>query len=416
MGSSPMIWKRRYTVLSILFAAYMLCYLDRMVMASAIPFIALDFHLSATAMGVVLSAFFAGYALMQIPGGVLADRLGPRPVLVAGIAWWSVFTALTGFVNGIGTLLTVRVVFGLGEGPFPAAASKTLANWFPARELGRASGLQQASTYLGAAIAPLIVASLIPVVGWRAIFSCLFLPGVVLAILVWRYVGDRPIHAGYVTNQAVDNAGLGKPKGDLRVSFKTPAVRWCAASLFLSNVVSWGLMNWLPTYLLRAKGYSVAEMGILASVTNFAGAAGFVLGGYVCDKYFIGRLRVPLALGLFSSAVFTYLAAILPGRGEAVACLVLVFIGLNISFTAIFTLPLVIVPKHAVGGAFGIVNTAGQLAGVLAPTLVGSLLDLTNGNFRIVLFVMVGFTLAAIYPALRIHQSTDAHELSAEAM
>ena len=409
-----MIWKQRYSVLSILFGAYLLCYLDRMVMASAIPFIALDFHLSATAMGVVLSAFFAGYALMQIPGGMLADRLGPRLVLVGSIVWWSLFTALTGLANGFGTLLMVRVVFGLGEGPFPAAAGKTLANWFPSRELGRASGLQQASTYIGAAIAPLIVTTLIRVVGWRSIFSFLFLPGAVLAFLVWHYVGSKPTHARFVTSQAVDDARFGKPKGDLRGSLQTPAVRWCATSLFLSNVVSWGLMNWLPTYLLRAKGYSVDEMGILASLTNFAGAAGFVLGGYVCDRYFTGRLRIPLALGLFSSAVFTYLAAVLPGRGEAVACLVLVFITLNISFTAIFTLPLVIVPKHAVGGAFGIVNTAGQLAGVVAPTLVGSLLDLNHGNFRTVLFVMVGFTLAAIYPALRIHQSSDSHELSAE--
>lgn len=408
------IWKHRYTVLTILCGTYLLCYLDRMVMASTIPFIAKDLHLSATAMGVVLSAFFVGYALMQIPGGVLADRLGPRLVLVSSIASWSVFTALTGFAGSLKTLLTVRVLFGLGEGPLPAGAGKTLANWFPSRELARAGGLQQASTYLGAAIAPLLVASLINVTGWRPIFAFLFIPGAALGLAVWCYVSNGPTPLWVASERSIGPAYAEGPKGNLLSSLRTPAVRWCAASVFLSNIVSWGLMNWLPTYLLRAKGYSVTEMGFFASLTNLAGAAGFILGGYICDKYFTGRLRVPLVLGLLASAIFTCLAAVVPGKGEAVACLVLVFLFGNFSSTAVVTLPLVIVPKHAVGGAFGIVNTAGQLAGVLAPALVGYVLDLTQNNFRVVFLAMFVLTVAAVYPALRIHQPPDTVVASVE--
>src|SRR5579859_5957013 len=108
-----MRWKHRYWILAILFLASALCYLDRMAMASAIPFIAKDFHLSQTAMGAVLSAFFIGYAAMQIPGGMLADRFGPRPVLTAGIAWWSIMTAATGLATGLSGLLALRLFFGL---------------------------------------------------------------------------------------------------------------------------------------------------------------------------------------------------------------------------------------------------------------------------------------------------------------
>lgn len=89
-----MTWKHRYTVPGVLFSAYMLCYLDRMVIASAIPFIAQDFQLSAMTMGGVLSAFFLGYACMQIPGGLLTDRFGPRALLVVA--------AVTNLVGALG--------------------------------------------------------------------------------------------------------------------------------------------------------------------------------------------------------------------------------------------------------------------------------------------------------------------------
>jgi MFS family permease len=396
-----MSWKPRYTVLSVLFCAFLLCYVDRMVMASAIPFIAKDFNLSPLAMGGVLSAFFAGYALMQIPGGLLADRFGPRAVLTVSVAWWSLMTALTGMASGLTALLVIRVLFGLGEGPFPAAASKTLAIWFPARELGRANGLQQASTALGATVAPLIVVAMIASFGWRSVFYLLFLPGLILTAVVWRYVRNSQ----YAAEHPISGNSPPSVKASWLQSAKTPAVLWCAVCLFLANVVAWGLMNWLPTYLLQARGFSMEKMGVFAAVTNLAGALGFVAGGYLCDRYFSGRLSIPIGWGLVTSAGFTYLAAIAPTGEWAVACLAGVFFLSYIAFTALFTLPLVIVPKSSVGSAAGIVNTAGQLAGVVSPLLVGLILELTSGDFKVVLYCMVGLALMALYPASRIRQS-----------
>src|SRR5437867_1718123 len=100
-----MVWQRRYSVLIALFCAYLLCYMDRMVIATAIPFMAKDFHLSPLAMGGVLSAFFVGYSVMQIPGGLLADRFGPNRLMTASIVGWSCFTALTGTANSLPMLL-----------------------------------------------------------------------------------------------------------------------------------------------------------------------------------------------------------------------------------------------------------------------------------------------------------------------
>lgn len=403
-----MRWKHRYSVLVILFAASTLCYLDRMAMASAIPFIARDFQLSPTTMGAVLSAFFIGYASMQIPGGLLADRFGPRPVLTAGITWWSIMTAATGLTSGLSGLLAVRLLFGLGEGPYPPAASKALSVWFPPRELGNANGLYLAASGLGATIAPLVVVGLIAKWGWRSVFYWLSVPGFLVGLFVWVYIRNSPAHSPHVTQQErsdvppppVDRTPIGSA---LRHSLATPSVLLCAASLFFTNLVNWGLMNWLPTYLLDARGFALDAMGSRAAAANFAGAIGAAAGGYFCHK-FASKLYIPIVLGLSVSAALIYVAAIAPTGNTAVAALALVLFFENFACTAIFTLPMVTVPKHAVGGAFGIVNSAGQLAGVIAPVTVGALLDATNRNFYVVLLVMAGLTVAAIIPALKIRQ------------
>jgi len=405
-----MFWKHRFTVLGLLYTATGLCYLDRMVMASALPFIAKELNLSPLRAGLVLSAFFVGYAVSQIPGGLMADRYGPRPMLTGTILWWSVMTGLTALAPGLLALLLTRILFGLGEGPFPPAAYKAMAVWVPRAALGRASGLQQAATAVGATVAPLFVATAVLRWGWRSSFYLLIVPGFALAFLMWPHERNSPQESGRVRARELADYGLPSAptrsgKTTLATTLRMPAVAWCAISFFLANSVAWGLMNWLPTYLLGTRGFSVQKMGFYAAVTNLAGVAGYVLGGYLCDRYFRNHLKVPIIAGLLISTAFTYLAAIAPDGVSAVCCLVPVFLFSNVVATALSTIPLVMVPKHAVGAAFGVVNTAGQLSGILSPLLIGWVLTETKGRFEIVLYGMVALTLIAVYPASRIRQS-----------
>jgi sugar phosphate permease len=404
-----MFWKHRYTVLGLLYTATGLCYLDRMVMASALPFITQELNLSPLGAGQVLSAFFVGYAVSQIPGGLMADRYGPRPMLTGTILWWSLMTGLTALAPGLLMLLLTRIFFGLGEGPFPPAAYKAMAVWVPRSALGRASGLQQAATAVGATIAPLFVAAAVLRWGWRSSFYLLIVPGFVLAFFMWRYVQNSPQESDRVRRLELVDHGLpsAQPpsvRTTLAMTLRIPAVAWCAISFFLANSVAWGLMNWLPTYLLGTRGFSVQKMGFYAAASNLAGVAGYVLGGYLCDRYFRNHLKIPIIAGLLISTTFTYLAAIAPDGVSAVCCLIPVFLFSNVVATALSTIPLVMVPKHAVGAAFGVVNTAGQLSGILSPLLIGWVLTETKGRFEIVLYGMVALTLMAVYPASRIRQ------------
>ena len=133
----------------VLLASYLVAWLDRMAINMAVPFMAKDLGASADKVGWILSAFFAGYALCQIPGGLLADRFGPRKVILFALAWWTVFTVLTGVVTGLTLLLVTRFFFGVGEGLFPASVWKVIGNSedfvftvvrvFPGKRGGRAT-------------------------------------------------------------------------------------------------------------------------------------------------------------------------------------------------------------------------------------------------------------------------------------
>jgi sugar phosphate permease len=395
-----MLWRRRYSVLIVLFCAYLVCYMDRMAIATAIPFIASDLHLSPLAMGGALSAFFLGYALMQLPGGLLADRLGPNRVMTASIAGWSVFTALTGAVGSLPALLSIRALFGVCEGPFPSTAAKAIAIWFPPNEVGRANGVQLAAVNLGGALAPLVVAPVILVWGWRSAFQLLFVPGLIMTVLVWRFVKDSPSPL----SSSVERRGGKMPFTQV---LKIPTVAWCAVTLFFGAMASWGLMNWLPTYLLQARGFSTAKMGIMTSLPFLSGAIGYYSGGHISDKYFSRKRHIPILTGLLVGAVTICAAAAAPSGEWAVAALVLGFLFMSAASAGLFTLPIVAVPPEAVGVAFGIINTCAQLAGLLSPLLVGYALNVTHGDFQMVFYGFAALHIVAAFTILPIGRAVQ---------
>lgn len=182
--------------------------------------------------------------------------------------------------------------------------------------------------------------------------------------------------------------------------------------ILADRFAAWGLMNWLPTYLLQARGFSLPKLGLLGSLPYLAGALGYFLGGYFSDGYFRQRRHIPIATGLLGGGFMTYLATAAPSGEWAVLALVLAFLCVFIAAGGIFTLPLVTVPPHAVGAAFGFVNTAAQFAAFLSPLAVGYVLSVTHNDFNTALYGFVGFFIAAAMAALKIRSPDASLELS----
>ena len=391
---------RRTAVIALLFTTYFLTYLDRAVMATAIPFIASEFSLSSTAIGSVLSAFFFGYALMQIPSGILADRFGPARLLVTAVICWSVFTALTGLAQSLTILIIARVLFGISEGPAPAAVSKAVVLWAPRDRIGRANGLVLAATLIGSAAAPGFVTTIVLHWGWRAAFLSLLLPGLVLAVAI-HILLRRPPATG-AGSAAPATGASGNASLAWRSIFGASQMRWCFATTVLASCANWGLQNWLPTYLLKARGFSIAEMGLFASIPFAAGALGYLLGGLIGDRFFSTRRHSLILSCLILSALATYGAAVAPSGAVSVAFMTVTFLLLGAAMSTLFTLPLLIVPPEVAGTAFGIVNTGAMIAGFISPMLIGAVLDASGQNFAVALYLVVGLLVAAGLLASRI--------------
>jgi MFS family permease len=183
------------SIIFLIWLMMMVAYFDRIVIAVAGPAIRTSLDLSKSQFGFVLSAFTLGYALMQVPGGYLADRFGSRRLLVVALLVWSAFTGLTGLVWSLVVLLVVRMLFGFGEGIENGAQFKLIGDHFSSRERSMATAIFLTSLALGPAVATPAATWLIATVGWRATFYGFGLPGLIVAFLLFRFL---PVESGDV--------------------------------------------------------------------------------------------------------------------------------------------------------------------------------------------------------------------------
>src|ERR1700730_12436407 len=170
MDQAHVASRTRYKVLELTFLVSFVMYIDRVCMGTAAPMIMREFGLDKITMGWSVSAFNWAYALFQVPGGRMADRYGPRIILAAALAWWSLFTAATGASFNAFSLTVTRFMFGIGEAAAFPASSRAVVRWLPIEQRGFGQGVQHAGSRLGAAITPALVVFLLSKTTWRWIF------------------------------------------------------------------------------------------------------------------------------------------------------------------------------------------------------------------------------------------------------
>src|SRR6476646_6708867 len=182
----------RHIVLALIVGAYMITYMDRVNIASAVPVIQKDIGFSMVTIGWIFASFRWGYAFFQIPGGWLGDRIGGRRALAVVVVWWSVFTSLTAFACNATSMGIFRFFFGMGEaGAFPIA-TRSLSRWMLPTERGFAQGATHAGSRLGGALTPIVTVFLIAQLGWRAPFFSFAILGVIWAAIWFWFYRDTP--------------------------------------------------------------------------------------------------------------------------------------------------------------------------------------------------------------------------------
>ncbi|MFJ5142927.1 MFS transporter [Streptomyces sp. NPDC088707] len=382
----------RVTVV-LLFAAWLVDYADRLVINLVLPFLGTEFDLDRTQQGLVVSAFFLAYALCQIPGGLLADRFGGRRVTLWALLTWSVFTALTGFAWSFAVLLALRFAFGAAEGIFPPAAMKVLVERTRPEERMSANGTVMSSNALAAVITPLAVAPLVAVFGWRSAFWSTAALGV-LALVAVRLWLPAPLPG----TETAEDTGGGTARPALRAVLRKGVLWRFALMMFGYNTIVWGLNTWVPSYLSEEHGVSLTSAGALIAVPALGAALATVLGGRLVDRLG-GHHRRIIVPGMTVAAGALLLMANAPSLlGFVVFGTVAVFAA-SLAYMPIFAVPLAGLSPASVGVGSAVVIFGGQVAGMVAPPVMGALADAFS--FQVAFgFLVLGALIAAVMACL----------------
>ncbi len=379
----------RYLVIAMLFLGWSLGNFDRFIINFAILDISKELQLTESLTGIVLSSFFAGYALMQIPGGWLADRFGYRKVLISTILVWSIFTVLTGAAWSFLSIIVIRFLFGVGEGSyFPPAASKGIANWFPVDERSKAMSIMLTSGSIMGVVAPIVGTYLMLALGWRDIFYIVGgAIGIVVALSFFFLVKEK-------NAPATEQVKAKTSKAPLREVLKTPMIWKLFIAYFSIYAVNWGgLTSWMPTYLSKVKGLELTAVGIYSAIPPFIGIFAMLCSGYVLDKMPQGRDKLIAGIFAIIAGIGLLFMANAPSMLIFTICQSVVTVMLSFNIILITSVPLKILPEAVVGTANGFINTGAQFAGVLTPMLIGFLVEAFGGSYSAAFTMLIGFTI-----------------------
>lgn len=384
--------RARHVVLWMTVAVYMITYMDRVVLSATTPDIMKELGFDLATMGGIVAAFRWSYALFQVPGGLLGDKLGPRLALTLIVTWWSVFTCLTAVAWNATVMRSVRFLFGVGEaGAFPIA-TRSLSRWMLPTERGFAQGVTHAGSRLGSAITPPIVAWIILHYGWRAPFFVFGSLGILWAALWYFYYRNSPELHGGVNAAELDlihSGGAVRKATSGAVPWKTilasPTLWFLCAMYFCYNYSLSVYVDWFPTYLRNSRGMSLTQMGIYASLPLLAGTAGDFLGGWCSDRVLKRTNNINLArrwvaiAGFLTCAAATVPAALIADVRVSVAFYCLAFFSLEWTVGISWAVPLDIGGDFS-GSVSAFMNMCGNVGGAISATVLASLVGAFGWN------------------------------------
>jgi MFS transporter, ACS family, glucarate transporter len=382
--------RTRYWVVAFALSLAMIMYIQRVAISAAAPYITKEFNLTNTEMGWVFSAFAASYALMEIPMGLMGDKLGVRRILTQVVLLWSLFTALTGAAWNLISLLVIRFLFGTGEaGCFPNL-TRMLSAWLPVSERIRAQALMWAFGRWGGALAPPVALLAITQLGWRWGFVALSLLGVVWVAVFLPWFRDDP-----ADHKGVNAAELALLENSRALVLHDHGMPWYRL-LLQKDIALLGLqyfgfsytwyfyVTWLPTWLQRVHGLTKLETAGYAMLPLAMGGIGSIVSGLL-------PLSVPRKwVAICGFTATGLLILVIPGVQDVKLAMALMALA---SFSSDLTMPIswntcVEIGKQYTATVSSTMNMLGNFAGFVAPLLGGIILDHTNQDWNMVLRTM----------------------------
>lgn len=396
--------KRRYLVVLLLFLGLAINYLDRTTLSIAAPVISKELDISPAMMGVMFSVFSFAYMIGQVPSGIILDRIGTRKCLGAALFLWSLVTMCFGFAKSASHFIALRGALGLAESPCIPSSQRAIASWFPKKERGLAVGLYISGQQLGLALFIPVLSWAVIVYGWHSIFFAVGLSGIIYA-LIWNKVYREPSESTAIND--AEMAILREGGADIEGATKSRPFVWKDLGTLIMTRKLWGVFGtkfffsathsfyftWFPHYLVVAKHMTLTKAGLMASIPYICAMLGITLGGFSSD--YLSRKGVshsaarkaPVIIGMLLCS-----SLLLANYVDDVATVMLImsvaFCGQGIAGT-IDALAVDIAPQEKFGTTIGLFQLFSNLGGMIAPIIIGFILQMTGSYNGALIFIAV---------------------------
>lgn len=408
--------KVRYGMLALVFINVVINYLDRSNISVAGATLSKDLGLSSVELGLIFSAFGWTYAILQIPGGLIADRFGPRVLYAFCLMTWSLATLAQGFVRGFASLFSLRLATGAFEAPSYPINNRIVTSWFPDHERASAIAMYVSGQFIGLAFLTPVLVTVQYYAGWKGLFIGTGVVGLLWGViwyLFYRDPLDHPRVSEAELTYIEEGGGLfrgkktepGQPStwslNNLQQVFSSRTLWGVYIGQFSVNATLWFFLTWFPTYLVKYRGLDFIKSGYLASVPFLAACAGLLLSGFISDSLVqkgrsVGIARkTPIIIGLLLSV------SIIGANYTNDTALIIFFMALAFFGSGMALISWVFVsilsPKHLIGLTGGVFNFMGNLASIVVPIVIGYLAE--GGNFQpaLVFIGALGFVGACSY-------------------
>lgn len=392
--SRPTQTRGRWTIVWLLFIASLINYLDRSSISLGLPLISQDLHLGPESKGLLLSAFFWTYALLQIPVGWAADRVNLRWLYLGAFVLWSLGQGLTGFATSLSMLIMFRLLLGVGESIYLPGGTKIVSLLFDSTERGLPCGLFDFGTRMGLVLGGLTIPWLLVHFGWRLSFRLIGF-GALLWVIPWVWATRERI--ARPTRAAASNADqLGNL---LRLLTNRNLIGICLG-FFCFDYYWYLFVTWLPDYLVTVRHLTILRAGFFSSLPYFVFGASEPLGGWIADRLAArGFSETRVRKGIVTVAFLSGLLLLPASRVQSANTAVFLIAGASLVGLSTGNLLVILqacAPHEDVGLWTGFENFAGNIAGALAPLLTGFLISRT-GSYAPGFALAAGILLAGIF-------------------
>ncbi len=402
--------RARIGMLILVLMATTINYVDRSNLSIVAKPVAHELNLNPVQMGHLLSAFAWSYALTTVAGGFLVDRLGAR--LVYGLAqfFWSAATFALAFAGGFASLFGLRLLVGLTESPAFPANNRVVTLWFPQRERGTATGTYVMGQYIGTALLTPLLAWMAVKFGWRSVFLSTGAVGI-LGSLLWLLFYRDPLACKWMNQAELEKIANGGAlvHGAAREKMNWSQVRqlcrerqiWaiCIGKFAIMSSLYF-LLTWFPTYLQDQRHMTTLHAGFATTLPYLAATIGVFIGGSWSDWLLRRGMpisparKVPIVSG-FVGATTMVLANLTSSNSLALAILTVAFFAQGVSSTS-WAIVAEVAPRKLIAFTGGICNFAGNLAGIVTPTVIGHIVQATGSFAWVLVFVACASIVGAL--------------------